>query len=169
VRSVATDVTSALLSRINRSSALWQQPGFLADIVRIDPGEPAEYFEEAPVDYALEKRMQNGRWLLLTLEYGKERPADPFHAERVHRKDVDRARDSQFLHPVVRCYVEGRLAREHHVLEDLAAEWGEPEHIEPLEWFVRQMLAISEERRRVMHSGVAELGGLEVSVARNNA
>lgn len=70
-----------------------------------------------------------------------------------------RARDNSFLHPVVRCYVEGRRAREHHVLEDLATEWSEPGHVGPLEWFVRQMLHVGEHGAGpLLRWGVAQPG-----------
>lgn len=32
--------------------------------------------------------MQRGRWLLLTLEYGKDKAVDTVHVKRVHRTDV---------------------------------------------------------------------------------
>jgi thioredoxin reductase len=141
VRTNHSALTEALLVRMNRSSALWQQPGFLADIVRIDPGQPnAEYFEELPLDYAMETKLPRGRWLTLTLEYGKEKPLDPFYVERVHRTDADNAARSLFLHPILRYYIDGEQVAEHHVLEDLAAEWMEPEHIDPLRQFVEQLL-----------------------------
>ncbi len=129
----ANALTDALLDRMNRSSALWQQPGFLADVVRLDAAlNSAEYVEEVPLDFADERLFPRGRWLSLTLEYGKEKPVDPFFVERVHRRDVDNAARSAFLHPIVRLFQDGQQVHEHHVLEDLAAEWMEPEHVEPL-------------------------------------
>ncbi len=136
------EIAQALLARMNVSSALWQQPGFLADLVQLDSGpRHAEYIEELPLDLAKDKHLARGRWLVLTLEYGKEKAIDPFHVERVHRRDVDNAQHSAFLHPIVRLFVGGQERHEHHVLEDLAAEWAEPEHVEPLEKFVGSVLA----------------------------
>jgi len=133
-----------LIERINRASALWQQPGFLCDVVRLGRTAegPALVHEELPVDLAREKLVPSDpRVLLLTLEFGADSHADPFHVERVNRENYARAGDSQFLHPIVRYYENGRLETEHHVIEDLAAEWREPEHIEPLRDFLGQVLS----------------------------
>lgn len=132
-------VSRALLERINRSSALWQQPGFLVDVVRLgDDG--AAYLQELSADYAREVHMQQGRWLQLSLEYGTEKALNPFAVQRIHREDVKRAADSQFLHPIVRLFEDGVCTRTHHMLEDLAAEWAEPEHTVPLLQFVRSVM-----------------------------
>lgn len=142
VRSAPDELASALLDRMNHSSALWQQPGFLADVVRLEPGTiSSEYYEELPLDYAHERFLGRGRWLVLTLEYGKEKAVDPFRVDRIHRHDVSNADRSAFLHPIVRCFVDGKLLHEHHVLEDLASEWREPEHVVPLQQFVNGLLS----------------------------
>jgi thioredoxin reductase len=139
----APGLVEALLVQMNRSSAIWQQPGFLADAIRIDrEGTRAEYLEEVPVDYVKDSVLGAGTVLLLTLEYGKSDAPDPFLIERVHREDIRRADQSTFLHPVVRWYEDGRFVAEHHVLEDLAAEWREPEHIEPLMSFLDTVLGV---------------------------
>ena len=77
----------------------------------------------------------------LTLEYGPHQD-DPFNIDRVHRGDVNRAEQSTFLHPVVRRYEDGTLVDEHHVLEDLAAEWLEPEHVDPLVQYLHDALTL---------------------------
>lgn len=125
-------VAQGLLTEVNCSSGIWQQPGFLANVVQIRPEQrEALLLAAMPVDYALERFARAGTALLLTLEYGKSEQ-DPFLVERVHRSDVERADDSTFLHPVVRRYQDGALVDQHHVIEDLAAEWLEPEHVDPL-------------------------------------
>jgi ABC-type nitrate/sulfonate/bicarbonate transport system ATPase subunit/thioredoxin reductase len=157
----ARAVTDALLARANRSSGLWQQPGFLCDIVEVGEGAHGAYLEELPADLAKESRMLAGRWLMLTLEFGKVH-GDPFAIDRVHREDAARASESVFLHPIVRYYVDGQLAAEHHVIEDLAAVWREPEHVEPLAAFVSEVLAGQHEPgqhgRPVRSSGMYEAG-----------
>ncbi len=134
-----------LLAEMNQSSAIWQQPGFLTRVVRVDrdAGE-AELLGLMSVDYAHEHYSDDKTTLMLTLEYGQSNAPDPFFVERVHREDSERAQASQFLHPVVRCFERGELLSEHHVLEDLAAEWWEPEHINPLRAYLRQVLRIDE-------------------------
>jgi hypothetical protein len=137
----ATELGGALLAQMNRSSALWQQPGFLADALILDRGsQSGRYFEALPADYIKDHLLESGSVLTLTLEFGKSQ-ADPFYFERVQREDAKNAANSTFLHPVVRCYERGRLVSEHHVLEDLAAEWKEPEHVRPLEAYLEGVIA----------------------------
>lgn len=140
-RSVAQStipLRDVLLERMNRSSALWQQPGFLSDVVLLNTSnQSSSYLEELPVDYV--KRATRGWALMLTLEYGPT-VDDPFHVERVHRKNARDASDSKFLHPIVRLLEDGAVVSEHHVIEDLASEWREAEHIEPLHHFVQAVL-----------------------------
>ncbi|HXU00234.1 MAG TPA: NAD(P)-binding domain-containing protein [Polyangia bacterium] len=137
----AAELGGALLAQMNRSSALWQQPGFLADALVLDrKSQRARYFEALPVDYVKDHLLESGSVLMLTLEFGKSQ-ADPFYFERVQREDTKNAANSTFLHPVVRCYERGRLVSEHHVLEDLAAEWKEPEHVNPLQVYLQGVLS----------------------------
>lgn len=129
-------LADALLAQMNRSSSLWQQPGFLADALVIDRrAQSGRYYEELPVDYIKDHLLEDASVLTLTLEFGKSQ-ADPFYFERVQREDARNAANSTFLHPVVRHYEGGQLVSEHHVLEDLAAEWKEPEHIDPLQAYL---------------------------------
>jgi len=130
-------LTHAMLQRINASSALWQQFGYLADMVQVDDDGGA-YFEEVPVDHVHEGPYgEHPDYYLVTLEYGPDHQHDnPFAVERVARNEVDRAERSNFLHPVVRRYRGRVLLSEHHVIEDLLAEWKEREHIDPLQRFL---------------------------------
>lgn len=141
VRGTPGSLCAHVLARFNRSSALWQQPGFLCDVVQLpSAGGAARHFEDVPVDVA--RGAFSGGWLMLTLEFGPS-AADPFNVPRVHRRDASRAAESTFLHPVVRHYVGSELAAEHHVIEDLGAEWREPEHEEPLMAFLSSVVAVS--------------------------
>ena len=128
--------TDALIRRVNSSSALWQQFGFLCDVI-VCGGGPATYFEEMPLDYVIaHEELSGDECFTLTLEFGSEKRVDPFRQPgRVNRTDAANAHSSAFLHPVVRHYSEGELVGTHHVIEDLAAEWQENEHIEPLREF----------------------------------
>lgn len=132
----------AVIERINRSSALWHQFGFLCDVIAPSPDDGTfRYYLELPVDHALSgEALPAHDFYTITLEYGREKPPDPFRVERVERHDVERADRSQFLHPVIRRYRCGQSVAEHHVIEDLASEWIEPVHTEPLlEFFEQQM------------------------------
>ncbi|MDX1999255.1 MAG: NAD(P)-binding domain-containing protein [Thermoanaerobaculia bacterium] len=122
----------ALFDRINQTSALWQQFGFLCDLFVLDPaGGPTRHHEELPVAYVRDTEL--GRLpdiFVLTLEFGKVE-GDPFSIQRF--PDPAQAEKSVFLHPVVRHYVDGQLLSEHHVLEHLLGEWwDEALHIEPM-------------------------------------
>ena len=45
-------LSEAVLARVNRSSALWQQTGFLCDLIVVPrDGSPARYYEELPTAY----------------------------------------------------------------------------------------------------------------------
>jgi thioredoxin reductase len=133
----------AILDRINRSSGLWQQFGYLCDLVVIDAqAREAVHYEEIPVDYVPEL---TGRdrcdYYTVTLEYGDDHGTDPFATVRIHKDDFTRADQSAFLHPVIRRFRDGRLAETHHVIEDLMAEWREEVHVAPLHAFLREQMA----------------------------
>ena len=139
------DITNVALKRINRSSALWQQFGFIGDLVVIcDQNQTASYYEELPIDFIHESEFgKNAHYYIITLEYGEHHVFDnPFHVERVARDNVKDAHLSHFLHPIIRRFEHGKLVAEHHVIEDLAAEWVEDEHTQPLlKFFKEQLLA----------------------------
>ena len=139
-----SSIRSAILGRVNRSSGIWLQPGFLADFIHVDlSAAGATYYSEIPFDYAREVLTTRGSWISSSLEYGRDHSFNPFSHERVHRSDVAHATSSAFLHPVVRYFVDGEQVAEHHIIEDLAGVWEEAEHIEPLESFLRQCLLVN--------------------------
>lgn len=130
-----------MLSRINRSSALWQQPGFLCDVLLIDRAQQSvRYLEELTPELAKQRFPETDEYLTVSLEFGARKHADPFSVERIARDNVHAARDSNFLHPVIRHFSKHGLLSEHHVIEDLAAEWREPEHIEPLQMWLQNLV-----------------------------
>ena len=134
----------AVIERVNGSSALWQQFGFLCDLITVPEDGPATYYEDMPVDYVNDTEYgRGGHYYTVTLEFGKI-TGDPFNIER--HPTPGAARQSTFLHPVVRRFDAGRLVGEHHVLEDLYGEWRKPkEHIEPLREFLARMMRHSEQ------------------------
>ena len=126
----------SLLERLNRTSALWQQFGFLADVVALEcEGGPRRY-PEVPVDFAHDAGFPPGaRRLLVTLEFGPH-GHDPFRVERHPRPEL--ASRSTFLHPVLRLYDGAELRAEHHVLENLLGEWRDEDlHVRPLVAFLQ--------------------------------
>ena len=141
--SSAENLTDAVIARVNRTSALWQQFGFLCDLIVVpDGGGAARYYEELPIDYVRTSDFgANSHYYTVTLEYGPEEAfEDPFGAKRIARDDVEHSHQSNFLHPIVRRFSAGEMISEHHIIEDLAAEWVEEVHVKPLLGFFAEKL-----------------------------
>jgi thioredoxin reductase len=123
-------LADAVIARVNRTSALWQQFGFLADVIVLD-ADGARYLEEMPADLA-----EFPDHFRVTLEYGPEHDKiDPFDISvgRIRQNDAARAAEGHYLHPVVRHFRGGSLAGTHHITENLENEWDSPEtHHAPL-------------------------------------
>ncbi|HEX4786925.1 MAG TPA: NAD(P)-binding domain-containing protein [Actinospica sp.] len=144
-------LTDAVLARVNRSSALWQQFGVMADVILVpqDDGR-ARYLEEVPLAYALDGGLaapDNGlpadaMMLAVTLEYGPDHDkVDPFDisVRRAAQNNVDHAHDAAYLHPVVRIHRHGKVLAEHHLAENLENQWdGEATHRAPLLAFLEK-------------------------------
>ncbi|HEX3130744.1 MAG TPA: NAD(P)-binding domain-containing protein [Thermoanaerobaculia bacterium] len=140
-------VLDAMISRINRTSALWQQYGFLHDlIVMPENGGPALHLEEMPLSYIQESELSaSSHYYTITMEFGSIE-GDPFAA--VRKPAPGAAYASTFLHPVVRRWNGPLLVAEHHMLEDLHGEWTREDlHLSPLREFLREQMR---ERVRVL-------------------
>ncbi len=135
-------LADAVLARVNRTSALWQQFGFLCDLITVGPDGRAHYLEELPVDYV--PASYGGDRFTVTLEYGPDHDRlDPFDISvgRIAQSDAESAAKGRYLHPVVRAYRLGELAAEHHVTENLENEWtDERVHRRPLHAFLAREL-----------------------------
>ncbi len=117
-------LTDAVITRVNRTSALWQQFGFLCDLITLHPDGTARYYEELPVDYVLANYTCD--YVTVTLEYGPDHDRfDPFDVSvgRIAQSDAEAAAKGRYLHPVVRAYLLGEFVAEHHVTENLENEW----------------------------------------------
>ncbi|NGO67052.1 NAD(P)-binding domain-containing protein [Streptomyces boncukensis] len=131
-------LADAVVARVNRTSALWQQFGVLGDVLTVpESGEPCRYLEEMPVDYAHESPVaERGGYFTVTLEYGPDHDkVDPFDitVRRTAQNAADEAVDAAYLHPVIRHHRAGRLLGTHHMAENLENEWDHPEaHRAPL-------------------------------------
>lgn len=149
----STALMEAVIARVNRSSALWQQFGFLCDLIVVAPDGAARYYEEVPVDYVHDS-LHDGQFgaaascFTITLEYGPDHDRfDPFDVsiDRISQDDVERSRMGRYLHPVVRNVRGGTVVAEHHVTENLENDWtGPTTHREPLRAFFASALATSE-------------------------
>ncbi|MFF1920297.1 NAD(P)-binding domain-containing protein [Streptomyces sp. NPDC058221] len=134
----------AVIARVNRSSALWQQFAVLGDLLLLAPDGTLRYAEEVPVDHVPDA-VRGGdfgdvdAYAVITLEYGADHDSvDPFDvtAGRKTQRDVA-GLDGRYLHPVVRWYRDGAFVAEHHVTENLENEWDDEEiHRAPLGTFL---------------------------------
>jgi hypothetical protein len=124
-----------VIERVNRSSALFQQTGFLCDVIAIE-GNQALYYEDMPTDYVHDSALgKSDHYYVITLEFGLEIIAaarDPLAVERIHKDDIGRAAESSGVHPILRRYSRGRLVNTHHVIEDIDSIWAEDVHEKPL-------------------------------------
>lgn len=139
VKTTPDDYTDTVLLRINRSSGLWQQFGFMCDALIVqEPGQECRLYEEMPVEYLQEKLLASAAEChVVTLEFGEHQP-DPFHIVRDARPEM--ADKSTFLHPVIRSYHRGQKVGEMHLLENLLGEWENEElHIKPLRQYFQHL------------------------------
>ncbi|MEU3985143.1 NAD(P)-binding domain-containing protein [Streptomyces sp. NPDC026672] len=147
-RALAADpavLADAVVERVNRSSALWQQFGVLGDLVVGQPDGTARYHEEVPVDYAPVGELTRDRdHFTVTLEYGPDHDkVDPFDitVRRTAQNSAEDAFDAAYLHPVIRHFRGGELLGVHHMAENLENEWDHPDaHLAPLTAFFARSL-----------------------------
>ncbi|HWM89229.1 MAG TPA: NAD(P)-binding domain-containing protein [Thermoanaerobaculia bacterium] len=138
---------TAMVERINKTSAMWQQYGFLHDLfVMPENGGPALHYTEMPLAYIQETELSaSSHYYTVTMQFGAVE-GDPF---AVNRNPIpDAAHESVFLHPVVRRWNGPLLVAEHHLLEDLHGEWKREDlHFAPLREFLKEQMR---ERVRVL-------------------
>lgn len=130
----ARDLAAHTVSRINRSSGLYQQYGNLADLLVVGSAGPARYYEELPVGYLHDDAFDHrGHAFAITLEYGPDDDGDPF-TPRLSSAVLGKGYIDGPLHPVVRHYHRGELVTTLHLPDDLENLWTRPDlHVEPLE------------------------------------
>ncbi|BAY93169.1 MULTISPECIES: NAD(P)-binding domain-containing protein [unclassified Tolypothrix] len=139
-------LTEAIIRRANQSSALWQQTGFLCDLIIVSKDDSTvKYYQDLPIDYVRESELgEHEHYYTVTLEFGLDiifSSPDPLAVERIHKDDVERAALSSGIHPIIRRFCGNQLVAEHHVIEDIASEWLEEVHIQPLIKFLRNQLS----------------------------
>jgi hypothetical protein len=123
-----------VLERLCRTSALWQQFGFLCDVAVLpQAGSLIRYYEEVPVGYVRDSDLLRHRdYFTVTLEFGRE-DADPFGAGEMARAA------GSVLHPVLRRFRGPRLLSEHHLPESATGEWrDEQAHAAPLRRYLER-------------------------------
>lgn len=133
-------ISSAILSRINETSALWQQHGFMVDAVTVSETGMAQYYKHLPSPY-LHAHLGDHYHLQIALDFGAPIEGDPFNQVRVHKDNATDAELSKFLHPIIELCHQGEVIETHHIIEDLEADWTDIEaHVKPLQQFIERVL-----------------------------
>lgn len=142
-------IADAIIARVNRTSALWQQFSVLGDVVTV-AGPDARYHDEVPVEHFTQTGLRTAdhdyaHAFVVTLEYGPEHDqVDPFDitVSRVAQDVVGQAHAAAYLHPVVRYHRAGQVVATHHLAENLENRWDRPEiHVAPLTAFIDRCLS----------------------------
>jgi hypothetical protein len=131
-RTVPRDgIAAAVLARINRTSALFQQFGFLCDVVTPE----GRYYEEMPLDY-----VPFGDCYTISLEYGAGHDAiDPFDVAAGRQWEADTSHDDRYLHPVIRRRVNHQVVATLRLPEDICNDWTDDKlYRTPLREFIEE-------------------------------
>jgi thioredoxin reductase len=125
----AEALADAVLARINRTSALFQQFGFLCDVFTPD----GRYYEEMPLDY-----VPFDDCFTVSLEYGAGHDAiDPFDVEAGRAWEADESHDDRYLHPVIRRRRDRQPVSTCRLPEDICNDWTDEKlYREPLRAFI---------------------------------
>jgi thioredoxin reductase len=138
-------LADAIIARVNRSSAMWQQFAFIGDVLTIGTDGTATYYEELPVDLVPSSPLvQDVReYFVITLEYGEGHDQiDPFDIEAGKAREGDAGHDQRYLHPVIRHWRGGEMVAMHRMDENLENDWArEVTHRQPLAAFLSARLA----------------------------
>jgi thioredoxin reductase len=129
-REVPVDsIADAVLARINRTSGLFQQFGFMCDAITPD----GRYYEEMPLDY-----VPFADCFTVSLEYGDGHDAiDPFDVAAGRAWEADESHDDRYLHPVIRRRCGHRVVATCRLPEDICNDWTDEKlYREPLRAFV---------------------------------
>jgi thioredoxin reductase len=126
-------IADAILARINRTSGLFQQFGFMCDVVTPD----GQYYEEMPLDY-----VPFADCFTVSLEYGAGHDAiDPFDVEAGRAWEADTSHDDRYLHPVVRRRLGYEVVATCRLPEDICNDWTDEKlYRAPLRAFVEAHL-----------------------------
>ncbi len=135
-------LTRALIERINTASSMWQQFGFICDLIVMDKEKnELKYYADLPVDYIHATDFgQQKNYYTLTLNYTTLPKNLPSSEEGLNVCSKEQ-REQQFLHPIIRQFCGNELVAEHHVPEDLIGEWWDIDlYIEPLRNFLEKSM-----------------------------
>ena len=142
VRAVPETLADIAIKRVNRSSAMFLQPGYFCDVLTVSsPGALGRHYGDMPVDYVRSSDFGENDWYYtITLEYGDFHSLpDPFFIDR--DPDPAAAHLTAYLHPIVRRYKGSALVRAFHVPEDLENVYATAHHAQLLGFFQEELAA----------------------------
>ncbi len=147
IKLTSENISKKIINSVNRTSVLWQQFGFIGNILIIKNSKESLWVENIPLDYAKEYYCKEiNHYFVIILDYGHEifeMSPDIFNVNRVHRDDFKNADKSAFLHPIIKEYKDGVIIDEHHILEDFENKWDEEDiHYLPLLNFFNKKLGL---------------------------
>jgi thioredoxin reductase len=132
-------LTELVLDRLNTSSAMFLQPGYLCDaFIWPSGGGGLRHYRDIPVDYVYDSELSAGRWCSLSLEFGPQ-VSDPFAIQR--EADPAWARYAPFIRPVLRLFHGTVTLGELYLIEDLENHYSASRFGAAIHDFVRSALA----------------------------
>ena len=114
------DLRDAIIDRISTASGIFLQPGFMADVIRLDGPESGKTHHDIPVSWMQMAPFTSGTYLQVTLEYGNFGP-DSLHVKR--QNNVFGKEPDAFIHPVIRLVSDGKVVDGMHMADHLDADW----------------------------------------------
>lgn len=107
--------------RLTLSSAIFLQPGFFGDVLLQSTDGKMRYINDVPLNYFYQQQKAqgfDGRFFTISLEYGDwSLVNDPFKIDR--DPDPSQAHLAEYIHPIIREYVNGEVKDTFHLAEDL--------------------------------------------------
>ncbi len=144
----AKTLSEHVIREVNRTSALWQQTGYLCDVIAVDEKQ-CRYYSGIPADSIASNIFATNEYFTVTLEFGQKRIneyANVFAIDRIHKDDYTRADLSTGIHPIVRYYKGHQLQSTHHIIEDFDSVWAEDVHLMPLQTYFKKLFATKHSR-----------------------
>jgi thioredoxin reductase len=137
-----------VIERSNGSSSLWQQVGFLCDVVRLPKAgsSSVEWYYDLNLDYVMQDgpgAEPDSEYYVIMMKYGPcggtvvDHPHVHCHVNPLASGDL-----TTEIHPVVSRYSGADLKAEYHVRTDFMADWDSDFYREPLvAFFARDLQA----------------------------
>lgn len=120
---------SVIIDRISTGSAIFLQPGFLADAIVLDGPMRGQAYRDIPAEWAAEApEFADVDRLQITLEYG-DFGDNTLHVKR--ENNVFGKEPDAFIHPVIRHMRGAEVLAEMHLADHLDADWRPREARDP--------------------------------------